>query len=129
MHSHLLISLLAIHANHRYFNLLSPLVKDIDMWTTEYVQQLPAAAPTAAEAHETSAARHPVLEYTKATGLLPIIEALGGEGTANCQTYLGEYDRLLHEAYPIVKVQNKHMPNGRHITIMPFKRFFMVCKL
>lgn len=119
----------------RYFNLLSPLVKEIDMWTTEYVQQLPAAAPTQGDALSTSLpdgvplARHPVLEFTKSTGLLPVIDALGGENSANCQAYLNEYDRLLHEAYPIVKVQNKYFVNGKHLTLMPFKRLFIVCKL
>lgn len=105
------------------------MVKDIDMWTTEYAQQLPTAAPSYADSHDTTVSRHPVLEYTKSTGLLPIIEALGGESSSDCQTYLNEYDRLLYEAYPIVKVNNKYISGGKYITIMPFKRFFLVCKL
>lgn len=113
----------------RYFDLLSPLAKEMDMWTTDYAQQLPATAPSYSDTHETSAPRHPVLEFTKSTGLLPIIEALGGEGSPHCQTYLNEYDRLLYEAYPIVKVNNKYHSSGKYLTIMPFKRLFLVCKL
>jgi trans-aconitate methyltransferase len=139
------------------------MAKEIDMWTTEYVQQLPAPAPTQTEPVAdkadnaesgdnlgngnsdssarasanslqdailaTATARHPVLEYTKGTGLLPIIEALGGEDSANCQTYLGEFDRLLYEAYPIEKISNKYTTGGKYVTLFPFKRLFMVCKM
>lgn len=118
-----------MHYIRRYFGLLSPLAKEIDMWTTEYAQQLPATAPNHNDSHEGTVARHPVLEFTKATGLLPIIEALGGEGSPHCQTYLNEYDRLLYEAYPILKVNNKYYASGKYLTIMPFNRLFMVCKL
>ena len=53
------------------------MVKEIDLWTTEYTQQLPALAPTYAEVSsimgsgpELSTPRHPVLEYTKVTAVV-----------------------------------------------------------
>lgn len=139
------------------------------MWTTEYVQQLPSPPPhlLSQSQHESQYLfegqgprletdqvpaqqvnpqqqqqlyRHPVLEYTKATGLLPIIEALGGESSDHCQTYLDEYDRLLQEAYPILKLNSHHHQQhqnsldskgaaGKYITLMPFKRMFIVCRM
>jgi trans-aconitate methyltransferase len=114
-----------VHSPGRYFNLMQPLVSEIDLWTTEYIQQLPAKAHTYTDTHDASTLpRHPVLEFTKSTGLMPILEALGGEKHADCQTYLAEYDRLLHEYYPII--EGKH---DGYLTLMPFKRLFMVCKM
>ena len=115
---------------------------------------------------------------------MPIIEALGGEASRDCQAYLGtyaprwlsldeyyfmlsdayivsdacnslvviistiiviiiipsiiittismhvdEYDRLLNEAYPIVKLQNKYHSQGIYVTILTYRRFFLTCKL
>ena len=42
---------------------------------------------------------------------------------------IGEYDRLLHEAYPIVKIQNKYHSQGIYVTILTYRRFFMICKM
>jgi len=113
-----------------YYQLLSPLVKEIDMWNCEYTHQLPTQAPNNyADSHDSSVLRHPVLEWTKSTGLMPIIEALGGEASRDCQAYLDEYDRLLNEAYPIVKLQNKYHSQGIYVTILTYRRFFLTCKL
>lgn len=65
-----------------YFKFLSTKCANVDMWTTEYIQQLPTAALPAVEynaAQLAQSSRHPVLEYTRSTGLLPILQALGGE--------------------------------------------------
>lgn len=99
---------------------MAPLCKDIDLWSTEYIQQLPT------EPHST---RNPVLEFTRSTGLLPIIEALGGEDTSKAQTYLSEYNQLLNEEFKPIHIKNKYHVEGHLVTLMPFKRFFMICKL
>lgn len=106
-----------------YYEFLSPLCKEIDMWSSEFVEQLTSNAP-----NSTTATRHPVHEFTRSTGLLPIVESLGGESSPVCQKYLAEYDRLLTEAYPSVAVTNKYHVEGKHVTLFPFKRFFFVCK-
>eukprot|EP00600_Ochromonadales_sp_CCMP1393_P004008 CAMPEP_0174994822 /NCGR_PEP_ID=MMETSP0004_2-20121128/23854_1 /TAXON_ID=420556 /ORGANISM="Ochromonas sp., Strain CCMP1393" /LENGTH=226 /DNA_ID=CAMNT_0016249111 /DNA_START=155 /DNA_END=836 /DNA_ORIENTATION=- len=68
-----------------YFDLLTPYVRELDMWTTDYVHQLPTAAPSYADSHDTKALRHPVLQFTCSTGLKPILEALGGEDSENAK--------------------------------------------
>ena len=113
-----------------YFELLSPLVKHLDMWSSEYCQQLRSAPPSYSDSHDVdSLVRHPVLDYTRATGLLPILEALGGEGTRDCELYLEKYEELITEAYPLRVVKNPHFSAGKYVTLMPFKRFFFVCKV
>jgi trans-aconitate 2-methyltransferase len=109
-----------------YYTLLSPLTRDVEIWTTEYAQLLPTEAPNYADSHEHR--RHPVLEYTRSAGLTPILEALGGEESVRCQAYLHEYDRLLREAYKPILVHNKYVSN-RHYTMFPYKRFFLLAKL
>lgn len=116
------------HTAEWYFRLLSPLCREIDIWSTEYMQQLPASPKSYADRHDYQIQRHPVLEYTKATGLQPLLQALGGENTDRCQEFLNEYDRLLEEHYPTVVVKNKYHANGKLVVLMPFKRFFLVCK-
>lgn len=107
---------------HWYYQFLSPLCKEIDMWSAEYVEQL-SSDDTA-----TGSKRHPVHEFTRGTGLLPIIEGFGGESSPRCQKYLAEYDRLLGEAYPSMNITNKYHAQGKNVTLFPFKRFFFVCK-
>lgn len=60
----------ASHTIDHYFKLLSPLCREVNIWSTEYLQQLKYSG-------RANQAQHPVLEFTKATGLLPILEALG----------------------------------------------------
>jgi trans-aconitate 2-methyltransferase len=106
-----------------YYSILSPITRDIDMWSTDYVQQLESTYE-----EDMTAKYHPVLEYTKGTGLLPIMEALGGEQSEKCQRYLREYNRLLSEQYPTVMVKNYFNTQGKMVTLMPFKRFFITCR-
>jgi trans-aconitate 2-methyltransferase len=109
-----------------YYNLLFPLCKDIDLWSTEYTQQLPVTTVGYGLDLELE---HPVLEWTKATGLKPILDALGGEESEKGQKYLFEYGRLLKEEYPIINMRNKFQSNGKLVTLLPYKRFFIICKL
>ncbi len=123
------------HSPDWYYKLLSPLCREVDIWTTEYVQQLPtyqkithSSLAEVDHQYHISNQRHPVSDFTRATGLMPILQALGGEETERCQRYLDEYDRLLAEEYPSITVKNKFHSTGKPITLMPFKRFFLVCK-
>ena len=106
-----------------YHRLLTPICRDVDMWTTEYVHQLP---------HQGSAKQlfHPVLEYNqnKATGLLPYLTAIGGPKTDAGKQFIGEYNRLLNEAYPMTNVRNASYKTGKLLTLFPFKRFFLICQ-
>ncbi|KAJ1414461.1 S-adenosyl-L-methionine-dependent methyltransferase [Ochromonadaceae sp. CCMP2298] len=108
-----------------YYKILSPLMREVEVWSAEYLMQMPMPATSYSD---TKGLAHPVLDFTRATGLLPIIEALGGEDTADCQNYLNEYDRLLYEAYPAVKLNNKYV-SDRYISLFTFKRMFIVCKM
>lgn len=118
----------AEHTADWYYKLLSPYCKEVDIWSTEYVQQLPAQPKTFNDTHNKVPTRHPVLEFTRSTGLRPIMTALGGELDERFQKYLTEYDRLLEEEYPILNVKNKYHSQGKLVVLMPFKRFFLVCK-
>ena len=106
-----------------YHRLLTPICRDVDMWTTEYVHQLP---------HQGSAKQlfHPVLEYNqnKATGLLPYLTAIGGTKTDEGKQFIAEYNRLLSEAYPMTNVRNASYKTGKLLTLFPFKRFFLICQ-
>jgi trans-aconitate methyltransferase len=73
--------------------------------------------------------RHPVLEYVSATGLRPIIKAVGGADSADGKKFLEEYERLLNDEYPLSTVNNVHYRNGEFITLFPFKRFFVLCQV
>jgi trans-aconitate 2-methyltransferase len=123
------------HTAEWYFDLLAPFFKEIDIWTAEYVQQLPTyTKPTHSSISEVdsryhiTSQRHPVSDFTRSTGLMPILKALGGEDSDKAKKYLDEYDRLLQEEYKSTIVKNKYSVSGKAITLMPFKRFFIVGK-
>ena len=79
---------------------LTPYTTSLDIWETEYLQELSGSDP--------------VLEWVKGTGLRPI---LNGLSDAERPVYLEEYARRLRAAYP-------ERPNGK--TLYPFRRLFIV---
>jgi trans-aconitate 2-methyltransferase len=83
-----------------YFDLLSPLTRNIDIWETEYIQVLEG--------------EDPVLAWVSATGLRPV---LNGLDDAERQRFLKVYSARLREAYP-------QRANGQ--TLYPFRRLFIV---
>jgi len=83
-----------------YFDLLAGVVRNLDVWTTEYLQVLDG--------------ENAVLEWVKGTGLRPILNGLEAGDLA---IFLAEYTRRLREAYP-------RRPDGR--TLYPFGRLFIV---
>lgn len=98
-----------------YFNMLTPIAREVDIWSTEYVQQLSYAS---------DADPHPVLQYTRATGLMPYLQALGGQDSERGQRFLARYEALLKETYPTTFART-----GERVVLFPFKRFFLLCKV
>jgi trans-aconitate 2-methyltransferase len=83
-----------------YYGLLVDHVAALDIWETEYLQEL--------------SGEDAVLEWVKGTGLRPILNGLPDEER---KIFLDEYRRRLRQAYPI-------RANG--ITLYPFRRLFIV---
>jgi trans-aconitate 2-methyltransferase len=85
-----------------YFNLLAPLAAAVDVWETEYLHVLEGESP--------------VLQWTRGTALVPLLDALPEDQRGKFEARYGE---LLLEAYP-------RRPDGR--TLFPFRRLFMVAR-
>lgn len=85
-----------------YYDLLTPIVRDLDIWETRYYQVLDGADP--------------VLEWIKGTGLRPVLDGLKG---ADLDRFIQTYRDRLREAYP-------RRPDGR--TVYPFPRLFIVAR-
>jgi trans-aconitate 2-methyltransferase len=88
----------------RYFEWLSPSMSTVDIWTTEYLQVLPARSDD----------QHPVVAWTRATWLVPFLAALDGESQKN---FLADYTARVAQAYP---------PSPDRRTLYPFRRLFIV---
>ncbi len=87
-----------------YHRWLAPMFTGVDIWTTEYLQLLPAQ----------SGDEHPVAAWTRGTWLGPFLAALrGGES----QEFLANYSSRLRVAYPL-------FADGR--VLFPFRRVFIV---
>lgn len=87
-----------------YFRWLSPMVQALDIWTTEYLQVLPARTD----------GEHPVAAWTRGTWLVPFLAVLDA---AEQREFMTAYARALSAAYP-------PLPDGR--TLFPFRRLFVV---
>jgi trans-aconitate 2-methyltransferase len=86
-----------------YFDILQPLVAEIDIWETEYLHVLDGDDA--------------VYKWVSGTGLRPFVQALdGGERDG----FVAEYKRKLNQAYP-------RRADGT--TLFPFKRLFVVARV
>lgn len=85
-----------------YYGILAPAACDVEIWQTEYVHVLEG--------------ENPVVEWTKATALRPLIQALDG---AEQDAFLAEYARLIAAAYP---------PRADGATLFPFRRLFLIAR-
>jgi trans-aconitate 2-methyltransferase len=83
-----------------YYDLLAPLGARLDIWESEYLQVLQGADP--------------VLDWTRATALRPVIAALEPAEQARFEA---DYAERLRAAYP-------RRPDG--CTLFPFRRLFIV---
>ena len=86
-----------------YYDLFRPLVSELDIWETRYLQVLRG--------------EDPVLEWVKGTGLRPVLEALEG---AEKDRFLAIYGARLRALYP-------RREGGE--TLYPFPRLFIVARL
>lgn len=84
-----------------YYDLLRPLVSELDIWETVYFQAL--------------AGENPVVEWTKGTALRPLLHAL--ENEEQRQAFLADYSARIARAYP-------KRADGR--TLLPFRRIFIL---
>jgi trans-aconitate 2-methyltransferase len=86
-----------------YYDLLSPLVRRLDVWETEYQHVLASAEA--------------ILEWVKGTGLRPFIDPLP---PAEREQYLARYLERLRAAYKL-QVDGK--------VILPFRRIFFIASV
>ncbi len=91
-----------VHTPEEYYDWLAPAAKRVDVWVTEYLQVLSGDVP--------------VLQWTRGTALVPVMETLEGE---ELDAFLEAYRARLDEAYP-------ERPDGS--TLFPFKRLFIVAR-
>ena len=83
-----------------YYDLIRPLVSDLDVWETQYYFVMEG--------------EHPIVEFTKGSFLRPILDTLSAEEAA---AFLKEYAGRVGLHYP-------RRPDGT--TLMPFRRLFFV---
>jgi trans-aconitate 2-methyltransferase len=83
-----------------YYDLLAPEAAHIDIWETEYLQELTG--------------EDPVLEWVKGSGLRPILNGLQDEER---EIFLADYTRRLRMAYPV---------RADGVTLYPFRRLFII---
>jgi trans-aconitate 2-methyltransferase len=123
----------AEHSAEQYYGMLAPFCKHIDIWTTEYLMEL--------ECGTDAAILHPVLEFTAATGLKPILNAINNHAATGVggseqqhggrradlqeQSYLAEYQRLLQERYP----SQLSSSLSKRIVLAPYRRIFIICRV
>lgn len=92
-----------VHAPDIYYGWLAPLARRLDIWETEYLQVLDGDDP--------------VLQWTRGTTLLPVLDTLAG---AELDAFLAAYRTRLNAAYP-------RRPDGG--TLFPFRRVFLVARV
>jgi trans-aconitate 2-methyltransferase len=85
-----------------YYDWLSPLCRDVDVWTTTYLQVL--------------SGENPVYEWMLGTGLRPYVDRLTG---SELEAFSDAYRARLSKAFP-------RRPDGS--TLLPFARLFLVAR-
>lgn len=93
-------SLHPVHPAAYYYDVLAPLARQVDIWTTAYEHVMPSV-------------RH-IVEWVKATGMRPYLDALS---EAEQSGYLEVYERALESFYPA-------RSDGKHL--FTFTRLFFV---
>ena len=83
-----------------YYDLLRPLVRDLDVWETIYQQSMEGG--------------HPIVEFTKGSFLRPVLDELDEQ---EAEAFLREYAERVGPHYP-------RRPDGT--TLLPFRRLFIV---
>ena len=87
-----------------YYGWLTPLFARVDIWTTEYLQVLPAS----------TSGDHQVAAWTRSTWLVPFLAALDAADDAE---FFAAYNARLRSAYPA---------RADGTVLFPFRRLFIV---
>lgn len=95
-----------VHAPACYLEWLAPHAAGVDVWTTEYLQQLPAR----------SDGEHPVVAWTRGSALVPILGALND---ADRDAFVADYASRIAHAYPA---------RADGSVLYPFRRLFIVAR-
>jgi len=95
-----------VHAPERYFEWLAPHAKTVDIWSTEYLQELAARAD----------GEHPVIAWTKGSALVPLLAALDA---ASGVAFVADYAARIEAAYA-------RRDDGT--ALFPFRRLFIVAQ-
>lgn len=88
----------------QYYAWLAPHARTIDLWTTEYLQQLPARTD----------GEHPVVAWMRGTALVPFVSALA---EAERGAFVAAFASRVENAYPL-------RDDGS--VLFPFRRIFIV---
>jgi trans-aconitate 2-methyltransferase len=88
----------------RYYDWLAADAAGLDVWTTEYLQALPARAD----------GEHPVVAWMRGTALVPFVAALD-EGER--EDFVADFAARVVPAYA---------PRGDGAVLFPFRRLFIV---
>jgi len=95
-----------VHAPARYLEWLAPHATSVDVWTTEYLQQLPAR----------SDGEHPVVAWTRGSALVPLLGALNA---ADRDAFVADYTSRVAHAYPL---------RADGSVLYPFRRLFILAR-
>lgn len=101
-HDHPLAPGFPVHEPAQYYDWLEPHCENINLWESRYMHILDG--------------ENPVADWTKGAALRPVLDGL--ESEAEKPAFEQDYRQRILKAYPKTK-------NGK--TLLPFKRFFMVC--
>jgi trans-aconitate 2-methyltransferase len=93
-----------VAAPERYYDWLAPAARTLDVWTTEYLQRLPARDD----------GEHPVVAWMRGAALLPYLQALD-DGSR--EAFVARYAERIERAYP-------RRADGS--VLFPFARLFVV---
>ncbi|BCL28396.1 trans-aconitate 2-methyltransferase [Streptomyces aurantiacus] len=93
----------SVHAPLVYLDRLARLGCEVDVWETTYMQVL--------------AGEDAVLDWSKGTGMRPVLTALADDPEASA-AFTAEYRDLLRTAYP----------TAEYGTVLPFRRLFAVAR-
>ena len=93
-----------IHPPEKYFDWLEPHARTVDIWSTEYLQQLPARTD----------GEHPVVAWMRGSALVPINAALDARSR---DAFITDYAERIEQAYA-------RRADGT--VLFPFRRLFIV---
>jgi trans-aconitate 2-methyltransferase len=95
-----------VHAPARYLEWLAPHATSTDLWTTEYLQQLPARGD----------GEHPVVAWIRGSALVPILGALNA---AEREAFVADYASRVADTY-VVRTDGS--------VLFPFRRLFVIAR-